>query len=112
MSNYTLENAAGDILDAGGTDDETSIARAREMLENDPELGEIIVMEWREVATVTHGPDANWNTQVVVLMPGEKIEAPDDSWKMPEDSGYDVSDPKHENFYSIHADLYDQREGK
>ncbi len=73
---YTLENAAGDILDAGGTDDETSIARAREMLENDPELGEIIVMEWREVGTVTHGPDANWNTQVVVLKPGEKIEPP------------------------------------
>ncbi len=30
-----------------------------------------------------------------------------------EDSGaYDLSDPKHERFHSVHADLYDQREGK
>ncbi len=29
-----------------------------------------------------------------------------------ESGGYDLSDPKHPDFHSIHADLYDQREGK
>jgi hypothetical protein len=29
-----------------------------------------------------------------------------------ESGGYDPSDPKHRNWHSVHADLYDQREGK
>ena len=32
----------------------------------------------------------------------------------PDESGgaYELSDPKHPQFHSVHADLYDQREGK
>jgi hypothetical protein len=29
-----------------------------------------------------------------------------------ESGGYDLSDPKHENFHSLHADLWDSRDGK
>jgi hypothetical protein len=29
-----------------------------------------------------------------------------------ESGGYDLSDPKHPDFHSVHADLYDNREGK
>jgi hypothetical protein len=29
-----------------------------------------------------------------------------------ESGGYEISDPKHTNFHSVHADLWDAREGK
>lgn len=29
-----------------------------------------------------------------------------------ESGGYDISDPKHPNWHSIHADIWDSREGK
>lgn len=29
-----------------------------------------------------------------------------------EDAGYDRDDPKHPDFYAIHVDIYDNREGK
>jgi hypothetical protein len=30
----------------------------------------------------------------------------------PDESGYDVSDPKHPDHHSIHVDIWDMREGK
>lgn len=37
---------------------------------------------------------------------------PDESTGWSERAGYDTSDPKHPDFHSVHADLWDMREGK
>lgn len=79
---FTIETVSGDEVDTRATLAEaTSAAVSR--LEDDPELGTLEVFERvrspqgiEHVKTITHGPDANWDTIVVVLDPGEKIKPP------------------------------------
>lgn len=100
---YTVENTAGDELEVHDT--LTAATRSGvERLEDDPELGELLVYEVGRTAptgthmkTITHGPDANWDTIVVVLEPGERIGRPGYVPRQitEEDlEGYELGDPK------------------
>lgn len=61
--------------------------------------------------TVTFGPDADWQSVVVVLEPGERPEPPGPvPYDWAADNVYDLHDPKSPNFYSVHSDLWDMRE--
>jgi hypothetical protein len=44
---------------------------------------------------------------VVAWLDDEDVVRPEE-----DDSGYDVNDPKHPEWHSTHADLWDLREGK
>jgi hypothetical protein len=83
---------------------DAAIEAAKDRLEDDPELGELTIWEFDEngnfsyhVRTVTFGPDANWDSIVVVLMPGEQIQPPGPvPRRISEEDldGYDLGDPK------------------
>ena len=85
---YLIENTAGDIL-VSAPELSDAIQEATRRLEDDPELRELDICELDEnenfsyhVRTVTFGPDADWQSVVVVLKPGEKIQPPGDSrWR-------------------------------
>jgi len=56
---------------------------AKERLEDDPEMRELTVWQidasgnaTTHLRTITFGPDANWDSVVVVLKPGEHVQAP------------------------------------
>lgn len=60
-----------------------AINQAKEKLEEDPELRELTVWEIdpsgnlvTHMNTITFGPDADWQSVVVVLKPGEHVQAP------------------------------------
>ena len=78
---YHVENTAGDILASRRELDE-AVKAAKARLEDDPELRELTVALYEPLRTVTFGPDADWQSVVVVLKPGEKIQPPGDSrWR-------------------------------
>lgn len=121
---FLIEDTEGDILATAPTLEE-AIEIAKVRLDDDPELRELDVFYSEHVRTIAFGPDENWNTQVVVLKPGEKIEAPtnagadrfafmcspDESAGLSDDP-YDWNNPKSTAFHAVHADHYDQRKGK
>lgn len=60
-----------------------AVDEAVAMLYDDPEQGELTVWALNpsgnlitHLRTVTFGPDANWDTVIVVLQPGEHVRAP------------------------------------
>lgn len=127
---YVVENSEGDWLHSD-PDLDVAVDYARSLLEDDPERGELTVALHRIERTVTFGPDANWETQVVVLKPGEKIAPPDGSWRgfldtltIPENSchrsnaawqpsdetGYDLNDPKSPGFHDRMSEIWDNRD--
>ena len=78
---YLVENSAGDIL-ASAPELEAAVKAAKALLEDDPEQRELDIWRSEHVRTVTFGPDADWQSVVVVLKPGEKIQPPGDSrWR-------------------------------
>jgi hypothetical protein len=101
---FAVCNHDGDELSGPWRTLEWAIGDARDRLEDDPELGEVIVWEIDPSGnlvthhrTVTFGPDANWQSEVVVLKPGERIRAPGRvPRRITEDDleGYDLGDPK------------------
>lgn len=122
---FTVETVSGDEVLRAETLAEATVW-ARNALEDDPEVGTLLIWEdGVERRTVTFGPDADWQSVVVVLEPGEQIEPPtrvvaireDGSYRTEPydwaaDNVYDLHDPKHPHFYSVHSDLWDSREGK
>lgn len=78
---FLIETSAGDIL-GYGNDEAEAVAQAKALLSDDPELGQLDIYRSEHLATVTHGPTANWETEIVVLKPGEKIEPPH-GWPVP-----------------------------
>lgn len=72
---YMIETVGGEYVAHCGTY-EQACERARRLLEDDPEIGTLEIFRVEHRATVTHGPDANWDTQVVVLAAGERLEPP------------------------------------
>ena len=115
---FTVVTTAGDELTVT-QDLDSAVVRASEALRDDPEMGTLDVYEVTRESptgvlrkTVTFGPDADWQSVVVVLELGEKVEPPDGSWRPVDDDGYDPSDPKHPNWHSIRADIWDARAGK
>ena len=78
---YLIENTAGDTL-ARAPELSDAIQEATRRLADNPELGELNIFYSQHVRTVTFGPDADWQSVVVVLKPGEKIQPPGDSrWR-------------------------------
>lgn len=80
------------------------VSDAVAMLEDDPELHELTIWEIdpsgnaiTHLRTVTFGPDANWQSVVVVLKPGEHVRAPGPiPHRISEEDldGYSLDDPK------------------
>lgn len=105
---YAICDMDGEVLERwpGKSDDALALAiiGARTMLEDDPELRELTVWQidpsgnlLTHHRTITHGPDANWDSIVVVLKPGEHVRAPGPIPRQitEEDlDGYDLDDPK------------------
>ena len=129
---YHVENTAGDILASRRELDE-AVKAAKALLEDDPELRELTVALYEPLRTVTFGPDADWQSVVVVLKPGEKIQPPGDSrWRDEDIEAYEFaardgvttdletgeefpappSDPKHPDFHDTMAAVWDERPGK
>ena len=78
---YLIENTAGDIL-VSAPELSDAIQEATRRLEDDPELRELTVALYEPLRTVTFGPDTDWQSVVVVLKPGEKIQPPGESrWR-------------------------------
>lgn len=84
---------------------EAAVEAARRRLEDDPEFRSLDVYavdhvgNWTHERTVTFGPDANWESVVVVLEPGQKIEPPAGSYlprQLTEEDldAYDLGDAK------------------
>jgi len=71
---FVVETSDGDWL-AQRSNLEDAVTEAKRLLADDPERGELIVAEWRQVKTVTFGPTADWDSEIVVLEPGERISA-------------------------------------
>ena len=129
---YHVENTAGDILASRRELDE-AVKAAKALLEDDPELRELTVALYEPLRTVTFGPDADWQSVVVVLKPGEKIQPPGDSrWRDEDIEAYEFaardgvttdletgeefpappSDPKHPDYHDTMAAVWDERPGK
>lgn len=110
---FTVETVSGDEVLRAETLAEATVW-ARNALEDDPEVGTLLIWEnGAERRTVTFGPDADWQSVVVVLKPGERPEPPGPvPYDWAADNVYDLHDPKHPRFYSVHSDLWDSREGK
>ena len=129
---YHVENTAGCIL-ASAPELSDAIQEATRRLEDDPELRELTVALYEPLRTVTFGPDANWQSVVVVLKPGEKIQPPGDSrWRDEDIEAYEFamrdgittdletgeefpappSDPKHPDYHDTMAAVWDERPGK
>jgi hypothetical protein len=80
---YVICNIVGDLVGDVETRLDFAIEQAKQKLEDDPELGELTVWEQHPSGnlvtherTITHGPDADWQSVVVVLKPGEHVQAP------------------------------------
>lgn len=80
---FVICDIVGDIHGDVETRLDFAIDQAKNLLEDDPELGELTVWEQHPSGnlmthhrTITHGPDANWQSIVVVLKPGEHVRAP------------------------------------
>ena len=129
---YLIENTAGDIL-VSAPELSDAIQEATRRLEDDPELRELDIFYSQHVRTITFGPDADWQSVVVVLKPGEKIQPPGDSrWRDEDIEAYEFaardgvttdletgeefpappSDPKHPDFHDTMAAVWDERPGK
>ena len=127
---YHVENTAGDILASRRELDE-AVKAAKALLEDDPELRELTVALYEPLRTVTFGPDADWQSVVVVLKPGEKIQPPGDSrWRDEDIEAYEFaardgvttdletgeefpappSDPKHPDYHDTMAAVWDERD--
>lgn len=80
---YGIYNIVGDQV---GDYEETldfAVEKAKKRLEDDPELAELTVWEIHpsgnlisHLKTITHGPDADWQSIVVALDPGEHVQPP------------------------------------
>ena len=100
---FAVCDIAGDELDRGTVLHEM-IEWAKERLSDDPEIRELTV--WAidpsgnlltHLRTITFGPDASWNSVVVVLKPGEHVQAPGPvPHRISEEDleGYSLDDPK------------------
>ncbi len=68
------------------------------------EVGEVINAYWQEgkAAAAEHQRELD-----ISLIEGTSFEDAADAW-----GGYDRDDPKHPQWHSTHADLWDSREGK
>jgi len=126
---YTVETVSGRTVATFFERDEyplpaceMAIHDAKTRLDDDPEIGELTVYVHTqgrqiEIGRATHVPDSDWQSVVGWLWAGEKVEAPgpipaEFRCDPDESCGYDVSDPKHPEFHSVHVDHYDSREGK
>src|ERR1043165_8259209 len=103
MSNYAICDIDGEILGLWSQLD-PAVWDAECRLAEDPELREVTVWEidpsgnlLTHHRTVTFGPDANWDSIVVVLKPGEHVRAPGPiPHRISEDDldGYELGSPK------------------
>lgn len=80
---FCICNIAGDLVGDIETRLDFAVEQAKAKLEDDPELGELTVWEMHpsgnamtHLKTITHGPDADWQSIVVVLDPGAHVRAP------------------------------------
>jgi len=80
---YVICDITGEITGDFETRLDFAIDQAKSKLEDDPELGELTIWEIdpsgnliTHLRTITHGPDADWQSIVVVLKPGEHVQAP------------------------------------
>lgn len=81
-----------------------AVELAGHLLADEPELHELTVWSIHpsgnlieHLRTITFGPDASWNSVVVVLKPGEHVRAPGPiPHRISEEDleGYDLDDPK------------------
>jgi len=129
---YHVENTAGCIL-ASAPELSDAIQEATRRLEDDPELRELDIFYSQHVRTITFGPDADWQSVVVVLKPGEKIQPPGESrWRDEDIEAYEfatrdgittdlktgeefpapATDPKHPDYHDTMAAVWDERPGK
>jgi hypothetical protein len=93
---FLIESKEGDWL-AQRSNLDDAVREAKRLLADNPERGELIVAEWRHIKTVTFGPSADWDTEIVVLEPGERISAPGYvPHRISEEDleGYELDDPK------------------
>ena len=121
---FIVMDNAGNEVSGQWRSKEAAVADAREMLEDDPERGELTVWELDEheafayhVRTIAFGPDRDWQSVVVDLAPGERVTAPgpipaEFHCDPDESAGYALDDPKHPTFYERYAAAWDEREGK
>ena len=124
---FTVQTAGGDVVATFSSTEplplnpvEMAIQDAKTRLSDDPELGELTVyahVEGREIeiGCATFVPDADWQSVVGWLWPGERITPPgpipaEFRCDPDESCGYDLSDPKHPDWHSVHADIWDARE--
>jgi hypothetical protein len=101
---YAICDIGGDELDNGLSTLGHAIEAAVAMLDDDPEQGELTVWSIHpsgnlieHLRTVTFGPDANWDTVIVVLKPGEHVRAPGPVPRRIREEdldGYELDDPK------------------
>ncbi len=104
MSDYIVQNTEGYELAGPWSVLDEAVDGAVALLKDDPELRELTVWEFDPSGnlvthrkTITHGPDANWDTVIVVLDPGEHVRAPAPvPHRITEDDldAYELGDPK------------------
>ncbi len=119
MTYFRIDTPAGDeIATLHGLSEDEAIIEAKTRLEDDPELGELHVCRVQEehVWTITNVPtNTSGDSEIQALRAGEPIPDPGygkliQMWKDELDPGYDISDPKHPRYHSVHVDLYDSRD--
>jgi len=103
---FTIQDTEGYVVGVRHGPDglQAAIELGKVLLDDDPELRELTVWESHPSGnlrthhkTITFGPDANWDTIVVVLDPGEHVRAPGPiPRRITEDDldAYDLGDPK------------------
>lgn len=124
---YEFQTVSGDLLnkvDNFQSDfmeiDQMAIVEAKMRLEEDPELGEVLVFkDGCYIGKATHVPDHDWQSVVAWLWDGEQVLPPAGAvipayfaCDPDESCGYDLSDPKSEGFHDRMAEVWDSREGK
>lgn len=116
---YEFTTTAGDVLAtiSNFESDQDAITEAKTRLEDDPELGEVLVFkDTCFLGRATHVPDSDWQSMVAWLWDGEQV-LPPAGTSVPaffacdpdESCGYDLSDPKHPRHHDVFSGLSDDR---
>ena len=112
---YEFQTVGGDVLNkvdnfqADPLDvDQMAIVEAKSRLEEDPELGEVLVFkDGCFLGRATHVPDHDWQSVVAWLWDGEVVLPPAGIPPLHDGSGYDISDPKHPRHHDVMSGLSD-----